>query len=107
MYKGKKNIPEISTPVSASAIAQAAEAGLFKIPPPPPNMKYCGRPIYSDASKRKIEKANDPIESYSNAGTIVNLPPADFQKRRRLFYHQSAAEICRLFPGLYKLVIRK
>lgn len=68
-----------------------------------PNVKFVGRAEY-DKGKRKILKPNDPIERFSDAGELFLLPPADFQKRRRLFYHESAARIAATFPTLYKLV---
>ncbi len=71
------------------------------------NIKYIGRVEYFDKSKRKVERENAPVDRFSDAGTLVELPPADFQKRRRLFYHESAARIAATFPNLYKLVISK
>lgn len=70
---------------------------------PAPNIKFVGRPEY-DKGKRKIQRPNDPIERFSDGGNLVKLPPADFQKRRRLFYHEAAALIAATFPNLYKTV---
>ena len=67
------------------------------------NIKFCGRPEY-DRGKHKILKPNDPIERFNFEGETIALPPGDFQKRRRLFYHLRAADIASLFPHLYKLV---
>lgn len=68
-----------------------------------PNIKFCGRPEY-DRGKHKILKPNDPIERFNFEGETIALPPGDFQKRRRLFYHLRAATVASLFPHLYKLV---
>ncbi len=70
---------------------------------PANNIKYSGRPEM-DKGKRKIVRPNDPIELYSDAGRIVRLPSADFQKRVRLFYHEAAGEIVAAFPHLYKRI---
>lgn len=94
-----------TTPVSASPAA---------LPAPRPavatqkarNIKFIGRPLFAPG-KRKILNDPQPIESVSFAGEIVNLPSADFQKGRRLFYHSRAGEIVAAFPHLYKIVRQK
>lgn len=68
----------------------------------PVNIKYYGRGVW-DRETGKIFWP-EPIETISCAGQIINLPDRDFQKQRRLFYHESAAVIAAMFPGLYKLV---
>jgi hypothetical protein len=70
------------------------------------NIKFIGRPVYGPG-KRKILSDPQPVDYYSNAGQVVKLPPADWQKRNRLFYHESANEIATLFPNLYKIIRRK
>lgn len=72
----------------------------------PANIKFVGRDEY-DKAKRKILRETAPIDRFSDAGKLILLPPADFQKRRRLFYHESAALIAATFPNLYKLVLPK
>lgn len=70
------------------------------------NIKFIGRKVF-DKTKRKILSDPSPIDRYSAAGDVVKLPPADWQKANRLFYHERAAEIARLFPHLYKVVKSK
>lgn len=71
-----------------------------------PNIKFVGRPTFAPG-KRKILEDPQPLEAISFAGDLVKLPNADFQNRRRLFYHVRAAEIVATFPNLYKLVKQK
>lgn len=73
---------------------------------PARNIKFVGRPIFAPG-KRKILSDPQPLESVSFLGRPEKLPPADFQKRVRLFYHESAAEIAAAFPHLYKQIIPK
>ena len=82
------------------------KGGRFPIGQLRPNIKFCGR-SEMDREKRKVTKAADPLERFSVAGEIIKLPPGDFQKRRRLFYHESADIIAATFPNLYKLVSPK
>jgi hypothetical protein len=71
-----------------------------------PNIKYIGRAEH-DRAKRKVLKANGPIESVNVGGGTIELPDADFQINKRLFYHSDARRIARLFPHLYKIVVPK
>lgn len=80
--------PDLTTPESASR---------------PANIKFTGRDEL-DKRKRKVLRRNDPIENFTIPGGSIELPPADFQKRDRLFYHESAAIIVAAFPQLYKLI---
>lgn len=73
---------------------------------PPANIKFCGRVVW-DKNRRKVVIVNDPIETFSDCGEVIKLPPADFQKRKRLFYHKDAARIARTFSTLYKIIRRK
>jgi hypothetical protein len=73
---------------------------------PRPNIKFTGRRTLSK-DKRKVLFDPSPVDRYSHCGRLVKLPPADWQKRNRLFYHESATEIANLFPHLYKLVKSK
>jgi hypothetical protein len=88
-----------STPAVTPGLASEARG-------PKPNLKYVGRPRW-DAGKRKRLDRNEPIESFSDRGEIVELPSAAAQERRRVFYHERAGEIVRLFPHLYKIVRSK
>lgn len=72
----------------------------------PANIKYAGRARW-DKGKRKRLDRNEPIEQFSDRGQIVELPSAATQERQRLFYHEKADDIVRMFPHLYKRVIRK
>jgi hypothetical protein len=71
-----------------------------------PNIKYAGRPRW-DKGKRKRLDYNAPIEQFSDAGRVVELPSPAAQERNRVFYHPEAALIVRLFPHLYKNVRSK
>jgi hypothetical protein len=73
---------------------------------PRPNIKFAGRKTW-DAGKRKVLNDPAPIDRFSDAGELISLPPADWQKTNRLFYHSDAATIARAFPHLYKLVKSK
>lgn len=86
---------------SGVSVATPDSALLFKIALPAPNIKFTGRDVW-DEGKRKILSHAEPIDRYSDAGELVLLPPADFQKRRRLFYHERADRIAAAFPHLYK-----
>lgn len=96
--RNRFDTPE-ATPETASPALTTPETAL--VANPAPNIKFCGRNEY-DRQKRKVIRANDPIEAFRSGDAEIKLPPADFQKRRRLFYHESAALIARLFPHLYK-----
>ncbi len=71
-----------------------------------PNIKYTGRPRW-DKGKRKRLDYNAPIESFSDAGRVVELPSPSAQEKHRLFYHPEASLIVQLFPHLYKNVRTK
>lgn len=73
---------------------------------PAPNIKFVGRAEY-DKAKGKILVDNAPIDRFSDGGELFELPPADFQKRRRMFYHEAAARIAATFPNLYKIILPK
>jgi hypothetical protein len=91
-------------------VANNAESGVTTATPekalPAANIKFIGRDVW-DKGKRKILKAAAPIDRYSDAGELVLLPPADFQKRQRLFYHEQAGRIAAAFPHLYKILRSK
>jgi hypothetical protein len=70
------------------------------------NIKFVGRPVY-DAGKRKRLDNIEPIERYSDRGEVIELPAAELQKNRRVFYHPKAADIVGAFPHLYKTVTSK
>lgn len=93
-----------------SQVAINADLGVARATPekalPPANIKFVGRDVW-DKGKRKILSRAEPIDRYSDAGELVLLPPADFQKRRRLFYHEHAGRIAAAFPHLYKLLRSK
>ena len=65
-----------------------------------PNIKFSGR-------RRPGSAAPAPLERIHFHGRVIELPAADTQKRKRLFYHADAALISKLFPHLYKNVIRR
>lgn len=71
-----------------------------------PNIKFIGRRTW-DRDKKKVLKDPQPIEKITIGRRTIELPAADFQKGRRLFYHSDAREIARRFPKLYKLVQNK
>lgn len=73
---------------------------------PRPNIKFAARPTF-DAGRRKVLKDPAPIDRFSEGGRLIFLPPADWQKTNRLFYHCDADLIARAFPHLYKLVTSK
>ena len=98
----KKPAADLVTPKATLPPAETPDPALPAIAPAN-NIKFAGRPEM-DKGKRKILRPNDPIELYSDAGRIVRLPPADFQKRVRLFYHEAAGEIVAAFPHLYKRI---
>lgn len=104
MPKKKNEASEIIdrlTPEAALQPANRQESPNSALPAP--NIKFVGRDEY-DKAKRKILREAAPIDRFSDGGEMFLLPPADFQKRRRLFYHESAARIAATFPTLYKLV---
>lgn len=68
-----------------------------------PNIKFAGLDVW-DKAKRKVIREIRPIESFQLSGQAINLPSADSQKAKRLFYHEAADQIVRSFPHLYKRV---
>lgn len=73
---------------------------------PANNIKFVGRQTW-DKHRRKVLKDPQPIERITGGDGVIDLPPADFQISRRLFYHKAARLIVRRFPHLYKNVISK
>lgn len=71
-----------------------------------PNIKFIGRGRWNPG-KTKRSPAPDPIENFRDGDDEVDLPPAEFQISRRLFYHNDAGRIVRLFPQKYKRIIRR
>jgi hypothetical protein len=102
MTRNKKQSQDLATPETASP-AIAGPATPEQALQPAPNIKFVGRDVY-DKAKRKILRVVDPVDRFSDGGNLVKLPPADFQKRRRLFYHEAAELIAATFPNLYKIV---
>lgn len=98
--------PETTLPAEPSTMLEIAGELLKANVKGRANIKFIGRKVYGPG-KRKILSDPSPIVRYSIDGRTVHCPPADWQKRNRLFYHERAGEIVRLFPHLYKLVKTK
>jgi len=96
--------PGTSTP--ETALPDPATPETASRPEQRPNIKFVGRREF-DKAKRKVLYDPQPIETVSFAGRVVKLPPADWQKRNRLFYHIGAVDIVAAFPHLYKIVRTK
>lgn len=71
---------------------------------PEPNIKFIGKTYYSPG-KRKVLRRDEPVTKIF--GTGIELPNASDQKRARKFYHPDAKKIVRLFPHLYKNLVKK
>lgn len=71
---------------------------------PEPNIKFIGKTYYTPG-KRKVLRTDAPVTKIF--GTGIELPNASDQKRARKFYHPDAKKIVRLFPHLYKNLVKK
>jgi hypothetical protein len=66
-------------------------------------LKFIGRPTY-DRRKKIVAEQPEPLETLRDGRTVITLPPADVQVRKRIFEHEHAGRIVRLRPDLYKRV---
>lgn len=64
-----------------------------------PNVKFVGRDRDEYGKSVKAE----PFERVNDGELTIELPSATEQ--RAGFYHEHAARLVRLFPGLYKFIV--
>lgn len=95
----QKTQPAVTPTPALAAVTEPAAT-------PTRNIKFIGRPVFAPG-KKKILEDPQPIERFSDRGEQITLPPADFQIRARLFYHEKAAQIAAVYPFLYKQIIPK
>lgn len=85
---------------AGAAVDTATPAKVY----PPRNIKYIGRVVTDKTGK--IVRHDHPITKTSGASRLI-LPSAKEQTEKRIFWHERAGEIVKLFPLLYKLVVKK
>lgn len=68
---------------------------------PAPNLKYVGK-ITRDENG-KLTRNDQPVERIAGA-VKYRLPSAESQIKNPMFYNESAGDIAKTFPELYKVI---